>query len=249
VKRMKVSIESTLRCFHLTTTQIPFLRLTRIKVEEMYKRPQIVVIHDFLSDNEINTMKSLAKPRLQRSTVLGTPETGMFVVAESRVAEGGWLVDTDDQVVHRITRRIGDITGLDAMSADSYNCIKYGVGGHYVYHYDFAAPADSKIGDDVYATDLKRIATWINYLSDVEAGGATIFPFLNVAIKPRKGAALFWYNMKRSGFADLTTTHGGCPVLVGAKWIATKWIFEAKQEFHKPCGPDKHELNLLDKNV
>ncbi|CAG2104678.1 unnamed protein product, partial [Medioppia subpectinata] len=247
VRRLNATITSQLKCFFLNTTEIPFLRLTRIKVEEKYKRPQIVVIYDFLSDEETDVMKALATPRLKRSTVVGTVDQGSYVVADSRVAEGGWLVESDHHVIDRLTRRISAITGLDAMSADSYNAIKYGVGGHYAYHYDVVAPNGANVGDRVYAQDLKRVATWINYLSDVDAGGDTIFPKLNVAIKPMKGAALFWYNLKASGYVDMYTLHGGCPVLVGAKWIATKWILDARQEFRKPCALDHDQYNLIDK--
>jgi prolyl 4-hydroxylase len=27
----------------------------------------------------------------------------------------------------------------------------------------------------------------------------------------------------------------GCPVLIGNKWIANKWIHERGQEFRRPC--------------
>lgn len=27
-----------------------------------------------------------------------------------------------------------------------------------------------------------------------------------------------------------------CPVLVGNKWVANKWIHEGGQEFRRPCG-------------
>jgi len=46
------SIASKLKCFYLNTTKTPFLRLTRIRVKEMYKSPQIVVIHELLSEYE-----------------------------------------------------------------------------------------------------------------------------------------------------------------------------------------------------
>lgn len=55
-------------------------------------------------------------------------------------------------------------------------------------------------------------------MSDVTFGGGTAFPVVKTAIPPKKGAAVFWYNLYKSGVRDLRTMHAGCPVLIGSKW-------------------------------
>lgn len=55
-------------------------------------------------------------------------------------------------------------------------------------------------------------------MSNVEAGGATVFPTLNVALWPQKGSAAFWYNLHLNGEGNVNTRHAACPVLTGSKW-------------------------------
>ncbi|CAM4770430.1 unnamed protein product [Rotaria magnacalcarata] len=83
-----------------------------------------------------------------------------------------------------------------------------------------------------------KIATWMTYMSDVEWGGATFFPLFGGYVTPKKGSTLFWYNLHASGEADYRTLHAACPVLIGNKWIANKWIHEYGQEFRRRCSLD-----------
>lgn len=59
-------------------------------------------------------------------------------------------------------------------------------------------------------------------LNDVEAGGSTVFPMLGVEVPARRGSALFWFNIRRSGRGDYRTVHAACPVLLGEKWSEYK---------------------------
>ena len=67
-------------------------------------------------------------------------------------------------------------------------------------------------------SDGHRIATWLFYESDVEQGGATVFQKKGISLWPKKGSAVIWYNLKKSGEGDLNTRHAACPVLAGTKW-------------------------------
>lgn len=44
-------------------------------------------------------------------------------------------------------------------------------------------------------------------------------------MKPRKGMALLFWSLKPdSKTKDMRSLHGGCPVIRGDKWSATKWV-------------------------
>jgi hypothetical protein len=62
------------------------------------------------------------------------------------------------------------------------------------------------------------------YLSDVEAGGSTVFPEVGIDVLPHRGNAVYFAYCSENGTLDTRTLHGGSPVGAGEKWIATKWF-------------------------
>ena len=54
------------------------------------------------------------------------------------------------------------------------------------------------------------------------------------SVKPRKGDALLFFSLHPDASTDEMSLHGGCPVLEGEKWSATKWIHVAS--FDKVYG-------------
>ena len=102
-----------------------------------------------------------------------------------------------------------------------------------------------------------RMITFMVYLSDVEAGGHTVFPQAGISVKPVAGSALYWYNCGAQYNYDSRIFHLGCPVLYGSKWIANKWIKMLANYKDYPClAKKKHfsvthihnEFNLLSYN-
>ncbi|KAI1902940.1 hypothetical protein AGOR_G00021470 [Albula goreensis] len=251
--RMTPQRRSRLHCRYQDGNRNPRLLLKPMKEEDEWDSPRIVRYLDALKDEEIEKIKELAKPKLARATVRD-PKSGVLTVAHYRVSKSAWLEGEEDPIIARVNQRIEDVTGLTVDTAELLQVANYGVGGQYEPHFDFSRrPFDSNLQKDGnrLATYLNykdepdafkslgtgnRVATFLNYMSDVEAGGATVFPDFGAAIYPKKGTAVFWYNIFRSGEGDYRTRHAACPVLVGSKWVSNKWIHERGQEFRRPCG-------------
>ncbi|XP_044314406.1 prolyl 4-hydroxylase subunit alpha-1-like [Drosophila rhopaloa] len=62
---------------------------------------------------------------------------------------------------------------------------------------------------------------------------------INISVTPKKGSAVFWHNLHNSGAMNFKTLHSGCPVIVGSKYVLTKWINELPQLFFTPCIKNK----------
>ena len=52
---------------------------------------------------------------------------------------------------------------------------------------------------------------------------------------------MVWYNIFRNEASDLDTTHMGCGVISGSKWIANKWIGYNSQRNTNMCGLFQNE--------
>ena len=73
------------------------------------------------------------------------------------------------------------------------------------------------------------------YLSTVEAGGGTAFPLLGIKSNSKAGDALFWNNLLSDGKTDFLSVHGGCPIVIGSKWVTNKWILHYDNFRTTPC--------------
>jgi prolyl 4-hydroxylase len=62
------------------------------------------------------------------------------------------------------------------------------------------------------------------YLNDVEEGGETNFPLLNMCFKAEKGKAIIWNNLDETYKPNYNTLHEGTPIIKGTKIIITKWF-------------------------
>ncbi|KAH8037973.1 hypothetical protein HPB51_020254 [Rhipicephalus microplus] len=232
--------KAELTCVLWTGDGDPRLILAPLKVEVLSQTPRVVVFADFLNPSELAYMQdsgrtdgvpvtpSRREPKMPSASVFNAP-----------AAEVSWLWDTKHPFLNSLGRRIGMASGLSLESSEPYQVANYGLGGHYTPHDD--ANSFDQIADEWDTGSGNRVATMLLYLTDVALGGATAFTHLKLAVKPRRGSALFWYDLAPYSGNDrpihfsfwhqrktleVLTKHVGCPVLWGTKWIATKWIRE-----------------------
>ncbi|KAK8386689.1 hypothetical protein O3P69_017860 [Scylla paramamosain] len=242
--------QSGLQCY-VDNRNSPYLTLQPVRYEQLHINPEMYLFHDVISDAEIAVVKDLAMKTLQRSVTLSPTNHN---VTEQRVSHTAWLQNSSHAVLTRLAHRIADVTQLEAheeqlstRSAEELQVLNYGIGGLYNAHNDVlykSHPEDEWSRVPVYLSEREagdRIATWMFYLSDVIAGGRTAFPEANIAVTPEKGAAVLWYNLKKNGRFNSKALHGGCPVLLGQKWVANRWIRENANFRRRPCSTNPRE--------
>ncbi|KAF8703698.1 hypothetical protein HU200_031780 [Digitaria exilis] len=202
-------------------------------------KPRVFLYQHFLSDDEANHLISLARAELKRSAVADNM-SGKSTLSEVRTSSGTFLRKGQDPIVAGIEDKIAAWTFLPKENGEDIQVLRYKHGEKYEPHYDyFTDKVNTVRGGHRYATVLL-------YLTDVAEGGETVFPlaeFSNLSgfgihnfgilhnahatsapVKPRKGDALLFFNLKPDGATDSVSLHGGCPVIKGEKWSATKWI-------------------------
>jgi prolyl 4-hydroxylase len=66
------------------------------------------------------------------------------------------------------------------------------------------------------------------YLSDVEEGGGTNFPSLDLTVEPKRGRALLWQSVLDEDPHDFDprTYHQALPVIHGIKYGANAWFHQ-----------------------
>ncbi|KAH7566673.1 hypothetical protein JRO89_XS08G0214100 [Xanthoceras sorbifolium] len=256
--------------------------ITTIPFQVLSWRPRALYFPNFATAEQCESIINMAKPGLRPSTLaLREGETkentkdirtssGMFIYA-SEDATG--TLDIIEEKIARATmlpRIHGELTFHfrailklceDITMFQAFNVLRYEVGQRYDSHYDAFNP------DEYGPQKSQRLASFLLYLSDVEEGGETMFPFENgmnmdgsyeyrecigLKVKPRQGDGLLFYSFLPNGTIDpkiisiivpcwflkwclfvgwfcKTSLHGSCPVIIGEKWVATKWIRDQEQ--------------------
>lgn len=82
-----------------------------------------------------------------------------------------------------------------------------------------------------------RVITMLMYLNEVQAGGATVFPLLNIDVQPEAGACLVFFPLHGMHPHTRHTNIALCQkVIVGQKRVYQQWICSSPYEPEKDTG-------------
>jgi len=189
--------------------------------------PWVVIIDDFLNETETSTLIALgADQGYERSTDVGEIlEDGSYEddESETRTSTNAWCYNEcdDHEVTQIIWERMTFLTQIPPENSESLQMLRYEPGQFYAVHHDY-------IENDWNRAVGSRILTVFLYLNDVEEGGATNFPELELAVQPKRGRALLWpsvldqYPHKK----DDRTEHEAQVVTKGIKYGANAWFHQ-----------------------
>ena len=189
--------------------------------------PLVCYFDDFITIDECEHIISLAEPLIEPSSVCGISEDGSHAQSQyvdGRTSRHTFIKQDHDEIIKSICLKICKFANIHPGTTEPLQVVKYDVGQEYKPHWD--------------SWDLEKERPWIGqsgqrsltallYLNDVEEGGYTIFPKLDIEIDPRPGRIVFFQNIwLGSPHRHDQSLHGGAPVMAGTKWIANLWFRE-----------------------
>ncbi|KAJ4826653.1 putative prolyl 4-hydroxylase 9 [Turnera subulata] len=198
-------------------------------------RPRALYFPKFATAEQCESIINLSKPHLRPSTVALRKGETRESTKGIRTSYGVFVSASEDksEALDQIEEKIAKVTRLPRENGEPFNVLRYETGEKYDPHYD--AFKASEFGPQ----KSTRVASFLLYLSDVEEGGETTFPYEDgfdyvrghdsrpcngFKIRPRQGDGLLFYSLFPNNTIDPTSLHGSCPVIRGEKWVATKWI-------------------------
>lgn len=184
--------------------------------------PRVVVFSQLLSPDECDALIAAARPRMARSLTVAT-KTGGEEINDDRTSDGMFFQRGETALIQRIEERIARLLRWPIENGEGLQVLHYRPGAEYKPHYDYFDPAEPGT-PTIVQRGGQRVGTLVMYLNTPEKGGGTTFPDVHLEVAPQRGNAVF-FSYERP-HPSTRTLHGGAPVMVGEKWIATKWLRE-----------------------
>ena len=187
-------------------------RLPSPKVELFQRR-------EFIPPDLCNDLIALIDKDRRPSTIADDNGDAYFRTSET------CDLSADESAVQRLEALFVELNGIDPAHGEPVQGQRYDVGQEFKAHTDYFTPG----GPDYRkfcSVAGNRTWTFMIYLNEVEAGGATRFKAVGKSFQPELGKLLCWNNRRPDGSVNPSTLHHGMKVRKGVKYVITKWYRE-----------------------
>jgi prolyl 4-hydroxylase len=130
-----------------------------------------------------------------------------------------------EPAVAQLDAMLTRLSGIEPAHGEPLQGQRYAVGQEFKAHTDYF----TRGGPDwerFCAVSGQRTWTFMIYLNEVEAGGATRFKAIDKMFQPERGKLVCWNNRREDGRENPNTLHHGMKVRKGVKYVITKWYRE-----------------------
>ncbi|KAK5843959.1 hypothetical protein PVK06_000094 [Gossypium arboreum] len=175
-------------------------------------KPRAYYFPDFATAEQCEHIIGMAKLNLKPSTLALRKGETEESTKGTRTSSGTFISASEDEsrTLDLIEKKIAKVTSIPQSHGEAFNVLRYEIGQKYDSHYDAFNPAEYG------PQSSQRVASFLLYLSDVEEGGETMFPFENgmsvegydyrqcvgLKVKPRRGDGLLFYSLFLNGTID-----------------------------------------------
>lgn len=185
------------------------------KLQVHNKKPLIFTIDNFLTNKECDLFIEYCRDKMERAQI-GTGENSKI----SRIRTGSvyFLKYLENSDFFEIFKKISMVLNKPGRNFDPFfQVIHYFPNEEYNVHVDPSGERNKNEG-------IKhRKFTILMYLNDVEEGGETEFPRLNLKVSPKKGRMIYFENYDKEGKINWNSSHRSLPVKKGEKWAFNLW--------------------------
>ncbi|AKQ42077.1 Prolyl 4-hydroxylase, alpha subunit [Aurantiacibacter atlanticus] len=138
-------------------------------------------------------------------------------------------LEEHEPAVQELERRLFALNGIDPAHGEPVQGQRYAPGQEFKPHTDYFEPNGADF-EKFCSVSGNRTWTFMIYLNQAEAGGATRFKVVKKTFQPADGKLVCWNNHRADGTLNPATLHHGMKVRAGVKYVITKWYRE------KPWG-------------
>lgn len=188
-------------------------------------RIELFVVRDFLPQAACGALIELIDRERRPSTVTDPNGDPFF-----RTSESCDLASASSPLITALDAVLSAFSGIDPAHGEPLQGQRYAVGQEFKPHTDYFEPTGADFAE-VCAVTGNRTWSFMIYLNEVEAGGATRFGVIDKIIQPETGKLLAWNNRRPDGSLNPATLHQGMKVRQGLKYVITKWYREQPSGF------------------